>query len=179
MPDQEIRQYLIDNLKTVPGIGKIYDYDRYPALNETAAFLRLFQDETTTLIMGWELTRIAVTPIVRVANDAYKVSHTYQLKGYYSLRDKERSEVVFNAIVDAVVQRMVDIEIPNEQGLHIPRVPIIAAKQFGNVLCHYAQIEWTVSEVITKTAAAMDDVLKLLLTAYLADAQAIMDQAEI
>ncbi len=166
MSDQTIRAALVAALKTVPGTGVIYDYDRYPALNEVGAFLALFRDEATKLIMGWELTRIGIPTIVRDANDIYKVTHSYQLKGYYSLQDAKASEKFFNTLVDAIIQKLIDIKVPNEQGLHIPKAPLIAHKMFGDTLCHYAEIQWPVSEIVTKTQAVYQDLLKIMLASY-------------
>jgi hypothetical protein len=179
MSDASLRAEIKTILDTVPGAGKVYDYERW--IIDPSKFLALFRNADKK-IYGWDISRAAVPTVVRVTKKI-EITHTYRLKGYYVLEDSAATEKSFNAIVDAILLAFVDTKIPGSQGHALPVVPVLGARFFGAVLCHYAEIVLKVSEIVTATSEEAGDLLRIGLNYYLpgdetVDATDIVELAE-
>ena len=129
--------------------------------------------------MGWEITRAAVPKVEWITRKA-KVTHRYKIKGYYGLKDAEASEIAFNAIVDAIILKLISKKVPGSQGHSLPTVSTIEARAFGSILCHYAEIEIDVSEVIEAISdEVLGDLLRIELNYYLKPGDDIEDAVDL
>lgn len=163
MTDSAVRNEIKNMLLTIPGIGKVHDYERFTV--DTAKFLALFKDAVSEKIFGWEITRESVK-LERIAQK-YKAISNYVIKGYYALADDAGTEKTFNAVVDIIIQKFIDTQIPGTQGQSLPQVSVLQARMFGSILCHYAEIRISIAYVLDKTAEELGDLLKVGLHYYL------------
>ncbi len=164
MSDAILRANIKTKLETVSGIGIVYDYERFAA--DDGRFIELFK-HSNGKIMGWEITRNAV-PKIEPRGGKFRVTHAYLIKGYYGLRDADRSEVAMNVIVDAVLLTFMSAKTTGAASHTLPRVNTIHARTFGQVLCHYAEIAIDVPEIVEKTCTeTIADLYRLGLNYYL------------
>lgn len=164
MSDATLRTAMKTMLLEIPGVGKVYDYERWN--NDMAAFIALFLNEDKK-IYGWEITRVGVPAIARIGSK-YKVTHSYRFKGYYGLQDSAASEKSFNAIVDAVILKFISKKIAGSELHTVPTVGILDARLYGSVLCHYAEVNIQVPELVTPASdETIVDLLSVGLNYYL------------
>ena len=168
MSDATIRAAIKTIMNTIIGIGKVNDYERWSTdAAEMVSMFKLDPANKTAPLYGWEITRDAIPQVQRITNKKYKATYTYTIKGYYALRDAVASEKLFQTIVDTVVQKFVDALIPNTEGHSVPTATKILPWMFAGVLCHHAELKMSVSEIITATPAADEDLLTIALGQYL------------
>jgi hypothetical protein len=68
--------------------------------------------------------------------------------------------------VDAIVQKFIDNRLANTEGHSLPVVSI-KEWMFAGVLCHRAEVKLSVSEIVSKTPEADQDLLTVGLSQYL------------
>ncbi len=177
MSDASLRAQIKTLMEEVPGAGVIHDYERWTA--DQSAFLTMFRDEATKKIMGWEITRDAVPRVERLGAK-YKITHSYRIKGYYGLKDADESEKSFGPIIDAIILKFITTQIPGSSLHTLPKVEAIGARQFGNVLCHHAEISIEVPEMVSPTSEeAQYDLLSVGLNYYLKPGDDIADAEDV
>lgn len=146
MSEAMIRQQIYDVLSGVPGIGKVYDYERWTT--DWNQFLTLFKETTTGRILGWEISRTAVEVqfLSRIEEEA---THRYVIKGYLGLKDGDATEKVFTGLIEAI--RAVfrgNVTLNGVAELAAPvSAPVIDVRTFGSVLCHYCELHLLVVEI--------------------------------
>lgn len=148
MSESAIRQAIYIILKAVPDIGKVYDYDRNAVDWET--FIKLFQDIRSGRILGAEISRAGVQG-KKVSSIEEDTDHTYLIRLYMGVKDADRTEILFNAKIEAI--RAVGRGNNTLGGICTDSgpvsVPVIDTRTFGSVLCHYAELRWPVNEILT------------------------------
>lgn len=164
MSDATIRASLKALMDTVTGIGMVHDYSRWAA--SESELKALFQKVANGPLHGWEITRRGFQEI-RSTGDKYKVTHDYMIIGHYAIKDSAASEKVFNAIVDLVNQKIIDTKLANTEGKTLPKATI-KEWVFGGVLCHRVELSLSVTEIVTATPEADEDLLTIALGQYLA-----------
>lgn len=175
MSDATLRAGIKTLVLTVPGAGKIHDYERW--VTDQAKFIDLFKDASGR-IMGWEITRSSIGRVERLGG-RFKVTAEYRLKGYYCLKDSEGTEKAFNVIVDAIVLTLLSNQVAGSEKVSLPRVENIGARVFGQVLCHYAEIVLDLTEIVTPTSAEeLVDLLAVGVNYYLKPGDETSDAAD-
>ena len=158
MPLSDIRARIKTILETVSGIGVVYEYERFA--KDWNKFLDLFKTDDGK-INGWMITRRA-TPSQMDGALLVNRSHRMVLRGIYGLKDDDASELVFQGIIEGI-QNAVDASTfgaPGRAGVRSIdpallgrgplQVDLVEARQFGNVLCHWAECSLTVEEQIRR-----------------------------
>ncbi len=171
MSDATIRASIKTLLLAVTGIGKVHDYLRWIA--DEAELKTEFRTAVNQPLHGWEITRDGIPQLTRMSGDKYKMTHGYLIIGHYAMKDSVQSEKLFNLVVDAVVQKFIDNRLANTEGHSLP-VVTIKAWNFAGVDCHRAEIRLSVTEIVTKTAAADEALLKVKIGQYLEPGTAVM-----
>jgi len=166
MSETLIRTGIKNLLEAITGVGKVHDYERFTMRPEE--FLLLFKDATSNKIIGWEITRTGAD-VERVTSNKFKILHHFVIKGYYGLQDSSASEKLFNAVVELIIAKLINNPIADTQGLAIPQVKTINAQVFGDHLCHHAEIEYSVREIITLDEETLEDLVKVNLKYYIQD----------
>lgn len=160
---QQIRDALVARLNTVPGIGRVHGYERFASGEK--AFRELYADGSR--ILGWHVRRVA-RRAVRIAEASYQVQCDWQVRGFHSLDDAGRSELVFDSLIDAAVAALnadptfsglvADNADERQAGAQLVDAgPVM----FAGVLCHGATLALTTvhyQETLADTAA-LDDLL--------------------
>jgi hypothetical protein len=165
MSDATIRASLKTLVASVIGsTGVVHDYSRWT--DDEKTFEDHYQAAANQPLHGWEITREGFQT-ARLAGDKYKVSHDYLIRGFRALKDSIASEKLFNVVVDAVNQKIIDTKLPNTDGKSLPKVKI-DPWEIGETLCHRAEIRLTVTEITVKTPEADQDLLAISLGQYLA-----------
>ena len=166
MSESVLRTGIKTLLDSITGVGQVHDYERFTT--DPVQFLNLFKDATTGRIFGWEITRTGAD-VNRVTAAKFKIKHHFVLKGYYGLQDLAASEKLFNAVIQAVLIKLINNQLDDTQGLAIPQISRIDARTFGDHFCHYTEIDFKVSEIITLDEIASVDLIKVNLKYYLQD----------
>lgn len=146
MSESMIRQQIYTILSGVPGVGKVYDYERWSV--DWTKFVTLFQDSASGRILGWEMSRVAVESqfLSRVEEE---VTHRFVIKGYLGLKDADATEKLFNGLIEAIRAAFRgNVTLNGVAELATPlTAPIIDVRTFGSVLCHYAELHLAVTEI--------------------------------
>jgi len=146
MSEAMIRQQIFDILSTVPGVGRVYDYERWTA--DWSKFLEFFKDSASGRILGWEISRVAVDAqfLSRIEEEA---THRYIIKGYLGVKDSDATEKLFTGIIEAIRAAFRgNVTLNGVAELSTPlTAPIIDVRTFGSVLCHYCELHLQVSEI--------------------------------
>lgn len=164
MSESAIRTEIKTILNGITGIGKVHDYERF-AVDERK-FLDFFKDTSSGKIFGWEITRDNIK--TEKITQKFKFTHGFVIKGYYGLQDSSASEIFFQAVVDAILIKFIGTNITGTEGFIKPQSPVIQARMFGGVLCHYSEIKFDVIEIVEKISdETVTDLLTIGLNYYL------------
>lgn len=103
-------------------------------------FILLYQD-TAGRINGWQISRKAPA-----GTKDRRWEETYQLVKFYGIRDVDASDLTFQQNLDDVGRLFVDgLDLTFGSVAEGFRIPVIEERMFGDVLCHVAECEITVS----------------------------------
>lgn len=148
----DIRAQIVAQLRAIPNIGPVYDYQPYADnLKDLAAF---YIDNKK--LLGWFVRRLALKEqFLTTAVGKPRVIQRdtkWQIKGYMALNYQQQSELVFDALVTAIVDSFrafdsYDAELFDDDAFTC-RVgnqtsAALDASQpllFANVLCHSADM---------------------------------------
>lgn len=165
MSETLLRAEIKTLMDSVTGIGVVHDYQRW--ITDWAKFLDAFKDKASKTVIGWQITRSGFD-VAEFTSNKYKVTHKFKLIGIYALKDSAKSEHLFNAVVEAVVLKMLSNTITGAQGKSVPKLGALQERVFGSVLCHYAEIDLPVTEIVEEVSEeTTTDLLKVHLDHYL------------
>ena len=148
----EIRTEIKNLLETVPGIGKIHDFERWTT--DWKKFLSYFKDSDNK-INGWVITRAESQEHRHATNAVNFSTHRFIIMGYYGLKDSQESEKAFQDLIEGV--RSVLRTHDNLNGSCLtsdpPQVKVLSPHLFGGILTHQCEIQLRVKEYIQYTPA--------------------------
>ena len=145
-----IREQIKVILAGVPGIGVVHDYDRLAV--DYTKMLDLFKDPdgriNTVMFRREKLEQRSAT----IGGAPHEKAHIFKLKAVMGLRDAEGSGIVFDDLLQAIVDEFEDY--PDLNGACLTTTPdwgsmagqagiqieLSEDRMFGNVLCHYAEL---------------------------------------
>lgn len=145
MSEASIRQQIYTILKTVPNVGKVYDYERWAV--DWGKFIELFKDSSGK-ILGWEICRTGVTGN-NISTVEEEDLHQYVIKGYMAVQDADQTEKKFNLKIEeirAAFRRNFSLSGTCEL-VTPPSAEVIDTRTFGSVLCHYCELKLTAQEI--------------------------------
>ncbi|OGQ60743.1 MAG: hypothetical protein A3J24_06435 [Deltaproteobacteria bacterium RIFCSPLOWO2_02_FULL_53_8] len=175
MSESAIRASIKTMLSAVTGAGIVFDYERSSV--DAEKFLSLFKDATSGNIFGWEITRTGCR--IEKPTQKFKATHSYVLKGYYSVRDATASEKLFNLIIEAVVAKFLSVKIADTQGICLPQIALIDTRVIGGVSIHHAEVRLDVAEIVEQVSdETLTDLLKVELSYYLKPGDEVVDAAD-
>jgi hypothetical protein len=156
-----VRQAITDTLASVADIGVVHAYERYAA--DHARLKTLYYSTPHGAIRGWFIRRVA-TREVGILVPRYIEEMDWQLRGYIALDDAGESELVADALVEAVrnkfrtnprlsdtVQMQGPIGSRNKRG---PQLVDFGPASFAGVLCHAVRFDMTTS--LERTASTIE-----------------------
>lgn len=141
-------------LEGVTDVGNVYDYYRWN--NDLGAFIELFSYTPAGAgkqIRGWEISRISAT---EHKDGAFFRHHTFSIDGYMSMSDANASDKTFQVLIDSICDVFrsptdgatwyyLDGDNPKASPAQVLTIDVRA---FGNVLCHHAKINLSITERI-------------------------------
>jgi hypothetical protein len=140
----EIRTQIKAVLEGVSGIGSVHEYDRWFA--DWGKLIELFKTADNKII-GWMITRRKTTA-TRDTMPTIMRDHTFLIRGVYGLKDSAASELVFQDLVEAVQNAFDSAYLLGGNAINSGpmQITLVEIRMFGSVLCHYAELEYPVSE---------------------------------
>lgn len=147
------RTDLYNAVNAVSNIG--VGHNRYRYHNEWNVFLGLFKTTIATVaqIRGFMLEYRGVTPneLIEFTNE-HRTS-VWWVHMFLGLSDDDSTEVTFAALVEAVITAVKDNSTLQNQNTYYyvaPAItPVYEARLFGDVLCHYTQVQVLITEFVT------------------------------
>jgi hypothetical protein len=152
MTQATARTAVYNAVNGVTGKGVAYDYERWAVT--WPEFLDLFRTTVSGVsqIRGWEVCYrgfSAVTP-PRTFGKARQRRHRFLVQGYMGLEDAAESEKTFAALAESVANAIDgDATLQGSAFLETgdAEIATLEPRLFGGTLCHYAEINVTVSEM--------------------------------
>lgn len=142
-------------LESVTGIGKVHDYSRLAT--DWKVFLDLFKDPSSETILGWEISREA-SPEERLhlsgasPGSVSDRKHIMLIRGYSSLQDATGTQKTFDNLIEAICDKFRPLITLNDVALKVETpmiVSVVTEREFGGVLCHYAELRQAVWDRLT------------------------------
>ncbi len=145
-----IRTELKTVLEAVTDIGPVYDYIRHAPLEKK---WKLLFKTSSKILHTWFITRTAVKDEWLTSCENAIRTHSFQILGFFALKDDDASEKTFQDIIDLVVTALRNAaKQPPLSGTALsmttPQAEPIDHRDFLKVLTHACQITFTVNEYI-------------------------------
>ncbi|HMX15549.1 MAG TPA: hypothetical protein PKD29_01785 [Rhodocyclaceae bacterium] len=138
-----VRAAIVARLRTVPGVGQVFDYERYAA--SEGAFRALYAPGGGR-VLGWHVRRVAR----REVTDENVVHTDWEIRGFMALDDAGRSEIAFDTLIDAILDAWrADPTLgglvfwPKDDGPFVPDLADSGPAMFSGVLCHAVKLKLT------------------------------------
>lgn len=137
-----IRAAIVAKLTAIADIGVVHDYERFAKGEKD--FRDLYQ--VGDRILGWHVRRVRTAEKSPVLGRWY-TSHDWEIRGFMGLDDAGQSEIVFDALVEAIreafrldgslgIDGLFTVD-PDSAGIQLADSgPVM----FGGVLCHSARL---------------------------------------
>jgi hypothetical protein len=135
-------------LGTVPNVGNVYSYRRWAA--DEATFKKLFT--TGSQILVWTITRESTE-----ISDEEESSHDFHaivIRGWMGTKDEDATERTFQSLVESVRsafqtnRTLFDGTSYNAEFSDRVRARKVDYVKYGEYLCHYAELELKVTDVV-------------------------------
>lgn len=148
----EIRTEIKNLLETVPGIGKVHDYERWTT--DWKTFLSYFKDADNR-INGWTITRRRTSERIHAASAVNIATHVFEISGYYGLKDSQESEKTFQGLIELVCSVLRENNSLNGNCLRSepPQLTMVYHHTLSGILVHACDIRLAVDEYIQYTTA--------------------------
>jgi len=139
----EMRNAILDSLKDIE-LGHLQAYERYAQKNDVLR--KLYQDKDEDRLNGWNLRRSGFSKTM-LGQTIHQVRTTWELTGYMSLSDEEKTELLLDAQADLISIALAhDITFGIGNWLDDYRQTMEAEPvMFCNVLCHQVKITFDTS----------------------------------
>jgi len=149
-----IRTAICNRLKSVAGIGQVFDYERY-AKTESAFKAMYAAGER---LLGWHVRRVA-----RKEDDHFnKVATTWEIRGFMAIDDQAGSELEFDDLIDGISDAWrLDptlgelVAYPHDYPV-TPELVDSSPVMFSGVLCHSAKLRLVTKHYIDNVQKPWD-----------------------
>jgi hypothetical protein len=151
MSEALIRAQIETILETVPGIGVVYDYERYA--RSLGDYFKLMTPVGQDAVNGWVIHREETKSrqvTMGLLGQIERV-HSYRIAGLYDMDDAAGSEKVFQAILDGIFTAFkangtLNGTATSHDQIQIDEVTVCLEDEFGSSLYHVADCTLTVTE---------------------------------
>lgn len=143
---QDIRAAIVATLAAVPGAGQVHAYERYAAHHTGLRAVYAADEGAQDVLQGWYVRRAAFAA-ARVTPGRRRVTTTWEITGYRALADAAASELVMDALVDAIAEafeldpslggRVRVRQQADPAGITLEEATPV---MFAGVLCHAARL---------------------------------------
>lgn len=148
---EAIRSQYKTLLEGIGGIGKVYDYERSTS-GDWAKFLALFKTAGNK-IHGWTVTREKTLERFLAGSSSERI-HEMVLRGYYAVDDAGASEKTFQDLIETICSALRPKTTLGGKADQVEaplQVSIVEPRDFGGVLCHYAELRQRAQETTSFT----------------------------
>ncbi|MDR1995145.1 hypothetical protein [Azonexus sp.] len=135
-----LRAAIAAKLASVPGLGQVYNYERYA---KSDADFREFYAAGDRL-QGWHVRRVAR----RENAGSNEVLTTWELRGFMSIDDAAASELLFDELIDRILDAWRDdptlgraVLYPRDGADPVPQLEDSGPAMFCGILCHSARLK--------------------------------------
>jgi len=142
-----IRAKIATVMASVDGVENVSQYERWT--NDRKTFIARFADDDG-IVNAWSITRVR-TVSKRIEMPFVHREHTFIVRGIMGLKDSDATELTFQARVEDVQDAFESEYLLSGTCLNSGpmQVKIVEPRIFSGVLCHYAELEYPVSERVT------------------------------
>ena len=149
-----IRDAIVATLAGVAGIGQVHGWERYAKDKSGLSRLYIAQGEDGDQLRGWYVRRLGFRR-ERNGGGRPRVFTRWQIRGFLAIRDEERSELVFDQLIDALVAAFAAdptlagtvIGCWDGDGAAGPQLEASGPVMFAGVLCHAADLLLTTESI--------------------------------
>jgi len=152
MSEADIRTEIKSVVENIDDIGLCYDYERW--VSDWSAFLDVFKTSVSgsDVVRIWTIGVQSIVPQHLTFGRQRKLqrTYTYKVRGYFGVDDSVESEKTAIAIAEDVMEALEERFHTNEYGedARPAEITVFEPVQFGDVLCHYAEITLEILEKI-------------------------------
>lgn len=149
-----VRMAIAAMLMSVPGIGRVHEYERYAKTDKD--FRRFYLSagagaSDSDSLHGWHIRRIG-----RVEKGNFNLVETkWEIRGFLALNDDDASELEFDDLVDDILDAFRDdptlgnvVQWPALEAEQVPTVTDSGPAMFGGVLCHCVKLQLVTNHTI-------------------------------
>lgn len=139
-----IRTEIKTILSGVSAVGtKVHEYERYAKTWED--YLAFFKSDG--LIKGWTITRTSTSEAKSTTTTNMR-THTFLIRGYFSLDDTAATELTFQDIIEDIATAFRTNPRLNGKAFDCDplQVDMVGLVMFGSVLCHFCELRLLVQE---------------------------------
>lgn len=151
MSEALIRAQIKTILETVPGIGVVYDYERYA--RSLGDYFKLMTPVGQDAVNGWVIHReeMKSRQVTMGLLGQIERVHSYRIAGLYDMDDAAGSEKVFQGILDGIFTAFkangtLNGTATSHDQIQIDEVTVCLDDEFGSSLYHVADCTLTVTE---------------------------------
>lgn len=142
-----IRTKIKTKLEAISTVKSVYDFRRY--CNDWATYQDLFVKDDR--VNTWEIERVSFSAVGHGGSgDVEDKTHNFIIRGFYSVLDSLATEKTFQDIVESIVSDF--INDPTLGGtakqVHYPITGELRIGKLGSVLCHIAELHFSVTDRI-------------------------------
>lgn len=152
----EIRNAIVARLMLIENIGKVHSFERFAVQASAFKALYTYNDR----IHGWRVSRSGFKKTM-IADGIYSMRATWELMGYLSLDDADKTELTFDELVDAVQLKIANDPMFGGLTTWIEEFEIKATFEpvmFHGVLCHSVKLTFdTEHEEMVSIDTPLDD----------------------
>lgn len=133
-------------IEEITDIGVVHDYRRYS--RDWTKFITLFRPEGEDYIRGWDISRVVSPEEVININASNERGYDFEIRGFAQLDDANASEKTFQGLLESICDKFrFNIQLDNTVLISTPiQVTVVDIRPFGAVLCHYAELTYSVRE---------------------------------
>jgi hypothetical protein len=137
-------------LEAVSNIGVVHDYERWAVLYDDLLSKFKTTISGSDVFRGWTITCEGWDAEFITFPKGVSRTYSYKIRGYFSLKDADATEKTAIALVEAVCNALdTDTTIHTTNAFSPPAgVDVFEPREFGNILCHYAEITQQISEFV-------------------------------
>lgn len=154
MSEVAIRAEIVSVMQGITDIGVVVGRRRLARSEKELIDKFGFKTGGKTYVRGWTVMRTSTPEEIRTAGGGgtnYRL-HTYTIDGYWSFKDAEDSESDFQAMVETICDTFRPLATLNGKASRVgpPQVNEVGHRVFGDALVHYAELELTVTERVSR-----------------------------
>lgn len=147
MAQADIRTAIYNAVAGVAQVGEVHDYARWASTWD--AFLDHYRDSVLGQVRGWAVGYAGFEEQDLEFGDSRLRAHRFLVRGVMALEDGEETEKTWATLAESVANAIKDDTTLAANYYRVnPAALLVEERQFGGVLCHYAELAVVVIEYV-------------------------------